>query len=74
MWVYNINRAFLTSGRNTKEVMAHIREEISAAELLLSTITVVLLMFKTAQSLKERLILRSMFHIQNSEVHRTLYM
>jgi hypothetical protein len=71
---YSINRVFLTSGRTTKEVMAHIREEIAVAELLCNTITVVLHVFKKAQILKERLILRSILHLQNSKVHRTQYM
>jgi hypothetical protein len=73
MWGYHINRAFLTKGRITKEVEAHIGEEIAAAEVL-GSITIVLHVFKKAQMLKERLFLRSIFHRQNFKVHRTLYM
>jgi len=62
MWGYRINRVFLTKERTTKEVKAHIREEIAAAEVLGSIIKVVLHVLKKAQILKERFFLRSIFH------------
>ena len=54
MWGYNINIAFLTKERTTKEVEAYIREEIAAAEVLCYIIKVVLHVLKKAQILKER--------------------
>jgi hypothetical protein len=62
MWGYRINRAFLTKEHTTKEVKAHIREEITAVEVLGSIIKV-LHVLKKAQILKERFFLRSIFHI-----------
>jgi len=64
MWGYRIYRAFLTKGRTTKEVKAHIGGEFAAAEVLCSIIKVVLHVFKKAQILKESLFLCSIFHVK----------